>query len=71
MHLNWELESPASNRPGKPTSSLPLSYCRMQSVQNAGLAAISQASGSLVDNNGYLILIVFYLVSIKEQPTSR
>ena len=37
-------------------------YYSMQSVQNAGLAAISQASGSLVDSKGYLILITFYLV---------
>lgn len=46
-----------------------IQYCRlcshvyrMQSVQNAGLAAVSQASGSLVDGKGYLILITFYLV---------
>ena len=38
--------------------------CSMQSIQNAGLAAVSQISGSIVDGNGYLILITFYLVSI-------
>ncbi|KAF6026845.1 MFSD1 [Bugula neritina] len=46
-----------------PENQLGTAYGIMQSVQNAGLAAISQLSGSLVDNNGYLILITFYLVS--------
>ena len=36
--------------------------CRMQSVQNLGLAVVTLVSGKIVDSNGYLILEVFYLM---------
>ncbi|XP_067944720.1 lysosomal dipeptide transporter MFSD1-like [Watersipora subatra] len=47
-----------------PDNQLGTAYGLMQSVQNAGLAAVSQVSGSLVDSKGYLILITFYLVCL-------
>ena len=32
----------------------------MQSIQNLGLAVISQAAGTIVDKKGYLVLEVFF-----------
>lgn len=33
----------------------------MQSIQNLGLAVITQVAGIIVDSNGYLILEVFFI----------
>ena len=32
----------------------------MQSIQNLGLAVISQVAGTIVDQRGYLVLEVFF-----------
>ena len=32
----------------------------MQSIQNLGLAVISQVAGTIVDQKGYLVLEVFF-----------
>ena len=34
--------------------------CSMQSIQNLGLATISQVAGIIVDKKGYLVLEVFF-----------
>jgi len=47
-----------------PENQLGTAYGLMQSIQNAGLAAVSQVSGSIVDGNGYLILVTFYLIML-------
>ena len=41
---------------------VPFFFHSMQSIQNLGLAVISQVSGAIVDKDGYLILEVFFCV---------
>ncbi|EDO28002.1 predicted protein, partial [Nematostella vectensis] len=43
-----------------PGHQLGTAYGFMQSIQNLGLAVITQVAGIIVDNNGYLILEIFF-----------
>ena len=36
----------------------------MQSIQNLGLAVVTIITGVIVDNNGYLLLEVFFLICL-------
>lgn len=45
-------------------------FCSMQSIQNLGLAVFALVTGSIVDNNGYLILEVFFLACLCSEFSS-
>ena len=47
-----------------PRHQLGTAYGFMQSIQNLGLAVVSIVAGTLVDNYGYLMLEVFFLVCL-------
>lgn len=47
-----------------PESRLGTAYGLIQSVQNLGLAAFSMASGAIVDQKGFLVLIIFFTASL-------
>lgn len=36
-------------------------FCRMQAVQNLGMAVVTMMAGRIVDGQGYLVLEVFFL----------
>ncbi|KAF2365742.1 Major facilitator superfamily [Trinorchestia longiramus] len=50
-----------------PESRIGTAYGIMQSIQNLGLALISMLSGFVVDNYGYLMLEVLYLICLSRE----
>lgn len=41
-----------------------ISYCSMQAIQNLGLAVVAIVAGKILDEKGYLVLLVFFMACL-------